>query len=71
MPRPTVGGRYGYGASLDLMARELEKLDVSFVDWDRLKTAAPRWLIYDGTGIAYRVNIPFTALGLPATGTDD
>jgi hypothetical protein len=67
----TAGGRYGYGASLELMARELEKLDVSFVDWDRLKQAAPRWITYDGRSEGFRVNIPFEALGLPATGTDD
>jgi hypothetical protein len=35
-----VGGRYGLGASIELMSRELEKLDLSFVDWDRLQAAA-------------------------------
>jgi len=38
----TVGGRYGLGASVELMARELEKLDLSFVDWPRLQRAAAR-----------------------------
>jgi integrase len=38
----TVGGRYGLGASVDLIAREIEKLDLSFVDWGRLRTAAAR-----------------------------
>jgi integrase len=36
----TVGGRYGLGASVELIARELEKLDLSFVDWDQLRKAA-------------------------------
>jgi integrase len=36
----TVGGRYGLGASVELMASELEKLDLSFVDWERLRDAA-------------------------------
>jgi hypothetical protein len=35
-----VGGRYGLGASIELMSRELEKLDLSFVDWGRLQAAA-------------------------------
>jgi integrase len=38
----TVGGRYGLGASIDLIAREIEKLDLSFVDWRRLSEAAGR-----------------------------
>ena len=38
----TAGGRYGLGASVELIARELEKLDLSFVDWDRLRAAAIR-----------------------------
>jgi integrase len=38
----TAGGRYGLGASVELIARELEKLDLSFVDWDRLRAAATR-----------------------------
>jgi integrase len=38
----TVGGRYGVGASIELIARELEKLDLSFVDWPRLQSAATR-----------------------------
>jgi integrase len=38
----TVGGRYGVGASAELIAREIEKLDLSFVDWRRLSKAAGR-----------------------------
>lgn len=38
----TVGGRYGVGASVELIAREIEKLDLSFVDWRRLSEAAGR-----------------------------
>jgi hypothetical protein len=38
----TVGGRYGVGASIELIARELEKLDLSFVDWPCLQRAAAR-----------------------------
>ena len=38
----TVGGRYGVGASIELIARELEKLDLAFVDWPRLQRAAAR-----------------------------
>lgn len=30
------------GASVELMARELEKLDLSFIDWPRLQRAAAR-----------------------------
>jgi integrase len=36
----TVGGRYGQGASIELIARELEKLDLTFVDWSGLQRAA-------------------------------
>jgi len=36
----TAGGRYGVGASIDLIAREIRKLDLSFIDWPRLKAAA-------------------------------
>jgi hypothetical protein len=36
----TAGGRYGHGASIELIARELEKLDLTFVDWRRLQRAA-------------------------------
>jgi integrase len=36
----TVGGRYGSGASVELIARELDKLDLTFVDWGRLRQAA-------------------------------
>jgi hypothetical protein len=38
----TVGGRYGVGASIELIARELEKLDLAFIDWPRLQRAAAR-----------------------------
>ena len=38
----TAGGRYGLGASIELIWRELEKLDLSFADWERLKAAASR-----------------------------
>ncbi len=38
----TVGGRYGVGASIELIAREIEKLDLSFIDWDRLNQSAGR-----------------------------
>jgi hypothetical protein len=38
----TVGARYGLGASIDLIAREIEKLDLSFIDWPRLRRAAIR-----------------------------
>lgn len=38
----TAGGRYGLGASVELIARELEKLDLTFVDWPRLQRAAAR-----------------------------
>jgi integrase len=38
----TVGGRYGLGASIDLIAREIEKLDLSFIDWARLQESAER-----------------------------
>lgn len=36
------GRLYGLGAPLHHAARELEKLDVSFIDWDRLMIAAGR-----------------------------
>jgi len=36
----SVGARYGLGASIDLIAREIEKLDLSFIDWRRLRGAA-------------------------------
>lgn len=38
----TVGGRYGLGASIELIAREMEKLDLSFIDWTKLQRAATR-----------------------------
>lgn len=38
----TAGGRYGVGASVEHMARELEKLDLSFIDWPRLRKMAAR-----------------------------
>jgi integrase len=38
----SVAGRYGLGASIELIASELDKLDLSFVDWKRLQLAAAR-----------------------------
>jgi hypothetical protein len=38
----TVGARYGLGASIELIAREIEKLDLSFIDWPRLQQAEMR-----------------------------
>jgi hypothetical protein len=38
----TAGGRYGLGGSVELMARQLENLDLSFIDWPRLQRAAAR-----------------------------
>jgi len=38
----TVGARYGLGASIDLIAREIQKLDLSFIDWPRLQRAEIR-----------------------------
>ncbi len=39
---PSVGWKYGKGASPLKLAMELDKLDVSFIDWPRLMTAAGR-----------------------------
>jgi hypothetical protein len=36
----TAAGRYGIGASIELIARKLDELDLSFVDWPRLMAAA-------------------------------
>jgi hypothetical protein len=36
----SASGRYGLGASIELMAREIEKLDLSFIDWNRLRKMA-------------------------------
>ncbi|HJS12206.1 DUF6538 domain-containing protein [Sphingopyxis sp.] len=36
------GRLYGLGAPLHRAAKELEKLDLNFIDWDRLKVAAGR-----------------------------
>ena len=36
------GRHYGLGAPLHHKAKELEKLDLSFIDWERLKVAAGR-----------------------------
>jgi integrase len=36
----TVGRRYGVGASVRKQFAELQKLNLNFIDWDRLKSAA-------------------------------
>jgi hypothetical protein len=45
---PTIGRRYGEGVELPVLAKELDKLDFEFIDWEPILRAVrvegpPRW----------------------------